>query len=133
MATTISARNAAQKLGLLAVNGITTTAGVTAETVYTCPAGKLAEIVECSCERNSYSGGTNTGDQFNVRINTTNLGFDTVGGAASDTIDALVFKRQEAMIGLILEAGDTINFESEDGTSQNGSMRFFISIRERPA
>jgi len=133
MATTISARNSAQTLGLIAVNGNTTTAGDTAETVYTCPAGKLAEIVECTCQRNSYSGGTAAGDQFNLRVNTDNLGFDTVGGSASDTIDALIFKRQEAIIGVVLEAGDTINFESEDGTSNNGNMKFKITIRERPA
>jgi len=133
MATTISARNAAQTLGLIAVNGNTTTAGVTAETVYTCPVGKLAQVVDCSCQRNSYAGGMNTGDQFNLRINTNNLGFDTVGGSAVDTIDALIFKRQNAIIGAVLEAGDTINFEGEDGTSQNGNMKFLISIRERPA
>jgi len=133
MATTISARNAAQTLGLIAVNGNTTTAGVTAETVYTCPVGKLAQVIECACQRNSYSGGTSTADQFNLRINTNNLGFDTVGGAAADTINALIFKRQEAIIGAVLEAGDTINFECEDGTSQNGNMKFQISIKERPA
>jgi len=132
MATTISARNAAQKLGLIAVNGNTTTAGDTAETVYTCPTGKLAEVVECTCQRNSYAGGMNTGDQFNLRVNTDNLGFDTVGGSASDTIDALIFKKQDAIIGVVLEAGDTINFEGEDGTSNNGNMKFKISIRERP-
>jgi len=133
MATTISARNAAQTLGVIAVNGNTTTAGDTAEVVYTCPTGKLAQVIECSCMRNSYSGGTGAGDQFNLRINTNNLGFDTVGGTVNDTIDALIFKRQEAIIGAVLEAGDTINFESEDGTSNNGNMKFMISIKERPA
>jgi len=133
MATTISARNAAQTLGLTAVNGQTSTAGTTAQVVYTCPVGKLAQVVDCSCQRNSYAGGMNTGDQFNLRINTDNLGFDTVGGSASDTIDALIFKRQNAIIGLVLEAGDTINFEGEDGTSNNGAMKFRISVRERPA
>jgi len=132
MATTISARNSAQTLGLIALNGNTTTAGSTAEVVYTCPTGKLAEVVECSCQRNSYAGGMNTSDQFNLRINTDNLGFDTVGGSASDTIDALIFKQQTAIIGLVLSAGDTINFEGEDGTSNNGNMKFRITIRERP-
>jgi len=133
MATSISARNAAQTLGLIAVNGSTSTAGDTAETVYTCPTGKLAEVVDCACRRNSYSGGSNTADKFSIRVNSNNIGFDTVGGAAADTIDALIFKKQDAMIGIVLTAGDTINFECEDGTSNNGNMGFFISIRERPA
>jgi len=133
MATTISARNAAQTLGLIAVNGNTTTAGDTAETVYTCPAGKLAQILECSCQRNSFSGGSATVDQFNLRIGTDNLGFETVTPTVNDTIDSFIFRRQEAIIGLVLEAGDTINFECEDGTSNNGNMKFKITIKERPA
>jgi hypothetical protein len=126
-------KNVSNIFGDIALNGNTTTAGSTAETVYTCPAGKKAQVLDCSCQRNSFSGGSGAGDQFNLRINSDNLGFETVGGSVNDTIDNAIFRRQAAIIGLILEATDTINFECENGASNNGNMKFRITIKELPA
>jgi len=133
MATTITARNASQVQNKITVDGQTSTAGSTPQVVYTCPVGKKAEVLECFCRRNSYAGGMNTADEFRIRIKGTDRGFDTVGGSAADTIDALIMRRQEACIGVLLEAGDTIDFEGEDGTSNNGAMKFDITILELPA
>ena len=134
MTSTTSSRNQAQKVPFIQVFGNITGIGNAGQTViYTVPVGKKAQIIDAKARRDNFSGGQTGVDELQIRVKNAVVGFETVVPTANDTMVEPLMLRQTAMLGSILEAGETISAFGENGTSNNGAIEVDITIQESPA
>lgn len=109
----------AQVNGAKQIIGTSVIVGTTAVVLYTCPAGKKAEI-KAFTDR-SVALGANV--HQHATISGTNLR-DMSGVEAGNT--------SEGINGFTMNAGDTITLVG-DNAANNGTINFFISLVELPA
>lgn len=96
--------------------------GVTAVVLYTCPAGKRAQVQRLAFRTISY--GTNTVMQANVKG-------ERVRRTISPAVDVDPVRVDQAEF-IVLTAGETITL-SGDGAGNNGSIDFIFTVLELPA
>lgn len=96
--------------------------GVTPVVLYTCPAGKRAQVQRLAFRTISY--GTNTVMQANVKG-------ERVRRTLSPAVDVDPVRIDQAEF-IVLTAGETITL-SGDGAGNNGSIDFIFTILELPA
>ena len=113
-------RNQTQTLGLISANGTSAIIGATSTvTVYTCPAGKVAEVVTFSLRVTGLGNGT----QIDARVaaNITRR-FVATNDAQQSVIDG----------NPVLAAGEAIDLRG-NAAGDNASGVFMATLRERPA
>jgi len=124
MATTISARNAAQKLGMVGVDENTTT---TPQTYYTCPAGKVARVHGWGfCEG---TGAAATVDLVIAGVDQAE--WQATGGNVNQNEPQNMAEGARFDFDEVLAAGQIVTVTQNTGS--NAEFHIHMIVEERPA